>query len=274
MLKKKLLLYLKYIFLLLVAFVALTPFIILFLTSIKNPIDALSTPPKWFFIPTLANYIAHLSKISVLASLKNSFIIGVSSTFISLVLGIITGYTVARFKFRGKNLISNSLIYLRIIPPIAFVMPYFLIWGRIGLADTFFAIIIMYVIITLPLITWMMYSFFQEVPIALEEAAFVDGCNRWQALRFILIPAVTPGIFAAASLAFIFVWNEFLFALFITGNVTRTIPIEIYSSMGYYLLDWSKMSSLAVISIIPSIIFIALTQKYIIRGLTMGAVKE
>ena len=120
----------------------------------------------------------------------------------------------------------------------------------------------------------MMYSFFQEIPIEIEEAALVDGCNRWQTLRHVLIPAVLPGIFTASSLSFILVWNEFLFALFITGKATRTLPVEIYNKIGYYRLDWAKLSTTGVAAIIPAILFISLTQKYIVRGLTMGAVKE
>ena len=131
----------------------------------------------------------------------------------------------------------------------------------------------MYITIALPIVTWMMYSFFQEIPIEVEEAALVDGCKRWQVLRYIIIPMVLPGIFAASSLSFILLWNEFLFALFTTGKNTRTLPVEIYSSIGYYELDWAKLSTIAVFAIIPAIIFISLTQKYIVRGLTMGAVK-
>jgi len=143
----------------------------------------------------------------------------------------------------------------------------------LNLADTYFSMIIMYVTLILPLLIWMIRSFFAEIPYEIEEAAMVDGCTRWQTLRYILIPTVIPGIMASATLSFIFVWNEFMFALINTGRNTRTLPIEIYNSLGYYQLDWAKLSCSAVIAIIPVIIIIALTQKYIIRGLTMGAVK-
>jgi multiple sugar transport system permease protein len=119
----------------------------------------------------------------------------------------------------------------------------------------------------------MMRSFFTDVPIEIEEAAMVDGCSRWKTLTLIVVPAVAPGIMAAATLAFITLWNDFIFAMFNTGRNTRTLPVEIYSSLGYYQMDWAKLSTSAVIAIIPAVLFIAFTQKYIVRGLTMGAVK-
>jgi len=272
--KKKILKVIKYALLILAVSIGLFPFFLLFLTSIKTPVDAIAMPPKWFFIPTLDNYIEQLFNIDFINSAKNSLIIAGSATLISTFLGIFAGYALVRFKFMGSRLLSQSILWLRMVPPITLVIPYFVIWSRLKLADTYFALIIMYITIALPIITWMMYSFFQEIPIEVEEAALVDGCNRWKALRHIIIPMVLPGIFAASSLSFIFLWNEFLFALFMTGRTTRTLPVEIYASIGYYELDWAKLSTIAVVAIIPAIIFITLTQKYIVRGLTMGAVKE
>ncbi|MCL5987062.1 MAG: carbohydrate ABC transporter permease [Actinobacteria bacterium] len=274
MLKKKVLKIIKYTFLALAASIGIFPFLLVFLTSIKTRVDAIAMPPKWFFVPTLENYIEQLFDKEFINSAKNSLIIAGSATLISTFLGIFAGYTLVRFKFIGSRLLSQSILWIRMVPPITFVIPYFVIWSKLRLADTYFALIAMYITIALPLITWMMYSFFQEIPIEIEEAALVDGCNRWQTLRYVLIPAVFPGIFAASSLSFILLWNEFLFALFITGRVTRTLPVEIYASIGYYEMNWAKLSTIAVVAIIPAIVFISLTQKYIVRGLTMGAVKE
>lgn len=271
--KKKILKFIKCVFLALAASIGIFPFLLIFLTSIKTRVDAIAMPPKWFFIPTLENYIELLSNMDFINSAKNSLIIAGSATLIATFLGIFTGYTLARFKFIGSRLLSQSTLWLRMVPPITLVIPYFIIWSRLKLADTYLAIIIMYITIALPIVTWMMYSFFQEIPIEVEEAALVDGCKRWQVLRYIIIPMVLPGIFAASSLSFILLWNEFLFALFTTGKNTRTLPVEIYTSIGYYELDWAKLSTIAVFAIIPAIIFISLTQKYIVRGLTMGAVK-
>ena len=265
--------FLKYLFLAVVAFIGLIPFILIVLTSIKTTVDALAMPPKWFFIPTLQNYQKLIASIDFLKSIKNSLIIGIGATLVATALGITTSYTLNRFRFQGDRAFSYCILSLRIVSPITFVIPYFLIWRTLNLADTYFSMIIMYVTLILPLLIWMIRSFFAEIPYEIEEAAMVDGCTRWQTLRYILIPTVIPGIMASATLSFIFVWNEFMFALINTGRNTRTLPIEIYNSLGYYQLDWAKLSCSAVIAIIPVIIIIALTQKYIIRGLTMGAVK-
>ena len=274
MLQKKVLKIVKYVFLALAAFIGIVPFVLVFLTSIKTRVDAIAMPPKWIFTPTFANYIEELFNKDFINTAKNSLIIAGSATIISTFFGIFAGYILVRFRFKGKRLLSQSILWLRMVPPITFVIPYFIIWSNLKLSDTYFAIIAMYITIALPLISWMMYSFFQEIPIEIEEAAMVDGCSRWQTLRYVLIPTVFPGIFAASSLSFIYLWNEFLFALFITGKNTRTLPVEIYSSIGYYEMNWAKLSTIAVVAIIPAIIFISLTQKYIVRGLTMGAVKE
>jgi multiple sugar transport system permease protein len=272
-LKKKVLKIIKYAFLALAVSIGLVPFILVFLTSIKTRVDAIAMPPKWIFTPTFTNYIEELLNKDFINTAKNSLIIAGGATIISTFFGIFAGYILVRFKFIGSRLLSQSILWIRMVPPIVFVIPYFVIWSKLRMADTYFALITMYITIVLPLITWMMYSFFKEIPIEIEEAALVDGCNRWQTLRYVLIPVVFPGIFAASSLSFILLWNEFLFALFITGRVTRTLPVEIYASIGYYEMNWAKLSTIAVVAIIPAIVFISLTQKYIVRGLTMGAVK-
>lgn len=272
-LAKKIRITVKYLILGLVAFIGLIPFILIVFTSLKLPKEAVIMPPKWIFTPTFKNYIVLLSNIDFLHSILNSLIIAAGATFIATVTGILAGYAFARFAFRGSTVISYLILFLRIVPPVTFVIPYFLIWRLLRLSDTYISMILMYVTLCLPMVVWMMRSFFIDVPREIEEAALVDGCTRWQTLRMVLIPSVLPGIFASATLAFIYLWNEFMFALFNTGRHTRTLPIEIYNSLGYYQLDWARLSTSAVVAIIPAIVFIALTQKYIVRGLTMGAVK-
>lgn len=270
---KKVRIAVKHIILGLIAFIGLFPFILIVLTSIKIPTEAVVMPPKWLFSPTFANYRELLSNLDFLHSILNSLIIATGATAIAAVTGVLAGYAFTRFVFRGSTIISYLILFLRVVPPITFVIPYFLIWRTLRLADTYTSMILMYVTLCLPLLVWMMRSFFIDIPIEIEEAAMVDGCSRWQTLRLVLIPAVLPGILASSTLAFIALWNEFMFALFNTGRHTRTLPIEIYNSLGYYQLDWAKLSTSAVVAIVPAIVFIALTQKYIVRGLTMGAVK-
>ncbi len=264
----------KYVFIFLMVCIALFPFVLVFFTSFKTHVDAIAMPPKWLFSPTLKNYIVQFTNREVLKATKNSVIIGVSATIISTCLGVCTGYIISRFKNRWLKVLSQSTLWLRIVPPISLVIPYFIIWYKLDKLDTYLSLIVMYVVVALPLITWMMISFFQDVPVSVEESAQLDGCTRLQILRYVVIPMVLPGIFAASSLAFIGLWNEFLFAVFITGEKIRTLPIELYNSLGVFELDWGRLSSIAVFSIIPPIVFIAFTQKYLVRGLTMGAIKE
>ena len=263
----------KMTFLGLIAFASLIPFLLILVTSFKQRVVALSMPPVWFFIPTLDNYAVLLTDGVFLRSILNSLIIACGSTAIAAVIGVLAGYGFSRFRFRGSGFFTYLIIALRMVPSIVFVIPYFLIWRYVRINDTHLSIILMYLTLCLPLMILMMRSFFVDVPVELEEAAMMDGCSRWQTLRLILVPAVRPGILAASTLAFIALWNDFILALFNTGRNTRTLPVEIYTSLSYYQLDWNKLSTSAVVAVIPAVVFIALTQRYIVRGLTMGAIK-
>jgi multiple sugar transport system permease protein len=257
----------------LIAFISLIPFILIFFTSIKERVDALSMPPVWFFVPTLRNYVDLLTNVTFLKAVLNSLVISSAATLTAMVVGVLAGYGFSRFKFQGRGFFTYLILALRMVPSIVFIIPYFVIWTTIRLNDTYVSMILMYLTLCLPLIILMMRSFVVDVPVELEEAAMVDGCSRWQTLRLILVPALRPGILAASTLAFIALWNDFILALFNTGRNTRTLTVEIYTSLSFYQLDWNKLSTSAVIAVIPAIIFISLTQKYIVRGLTMGAIK-
>jgi multiple sugar transport system permease protein len=257
----------------LIAFICLIPFILIFFTSIKERVVALSMPPVWFFVPTLRNYVDLLTNVIFLKAILNSLLISSASTVIAMIIGVLAGYGFSRFRFKGKGFFTYMILALRMVPSIVFIIPYFVIWRTIRLNDTHLSMILMYLTLCLPLIILMMRSFVVDVPVELEEAAMVDGCSRWQTLRLILVPALRPGILAAATLAFIALWNDFILAMFNTGRNTRTLTVEIYTSLSFYQLDWNKLSTSAVIAVIPAIIFISLTQKYIVRGLTMGAIK-
>jgi len=263
----------KHTILALVALIGIIPFILILVTSLKRPNEAIVTPPKFIFTPTFDSYITLMGNVDFLKSVLNSLIIAGSATFLGTMIAVLAGYALSRFRVRGGNVIAYTILFLRMVPPITFVIPYFLIWRTLRLSDTYVAMILMYITLCLPMLIWMLRSFFLDFPIEIEEAALVDGCSRWQMLRLIAIPAVMPGILASATLAFISLWNEFMFALFNTGRTTRTLPVEIYNSIGYYQLGWARLSSTAIIAIIPAILFIALTQRYLVRGLTMGAVK-
>lgn len=259
--------------LLAIVMVTLAPFVLVVVTSLKTKADSVALPPRWLFSPTLENYVDQLANEEFFRAALNSLIIASATTVIATVIAVFAGYALARYRFRGQGLFAYSFLLIRAVPPIAFVIPYFMIWRDLDWRDTYQAMIVMYLTLALPLMVWMMRSFFVEIPVEIEEAAQVDGCTKLQALRYVLIPNVMSGIVAAAGLSFILVWNEFMYALFNTGNETQTLPVQIYQSLGYFETNWAKLSSAAVVAVIPAVIFVGLTQRFIVRGLSMGAVK-
>jgi multiple sugar transport system permease protein len=263
----------KIVTLLVITFVTLVPFLLVLMTSLKSKVDSVALPPKWFFVPTFENYVEQLANEDFFNAAVNSLIIASVTTVIATLIAVFAGYALARYRFRGQGLFAYSFLLIRAVPPIAFVIPYFMIWRDLDLRDTYQSMVVMYLTLALPLMVWMMRSFFVEIPAEIEEAAQVDGCTRLQAMRHVLIPNVMPGIVAAAGLSFILVWNEFMYALFNTGTATQTLPVEIYKSLGYFETNWGKLSSAAVVAVIPAVIFVGLTQRFIVRGLSMGAVK-
>lgn len=262
----------KYFCLSLYGLLSLIPFMLVIMTSFKENRDVLSSPPTLLFDPTLKNYTEALNS-DILHAITNSLIIGLSATFIAVLFGVFSSYAMSRFRTRITGFTQALVLSLRLIPPVTLVIPYFIIFSKLGMLDNYFALILMYMTICLPLVVWMIKSFYDETPIELDEASRIDGCSKIQTLWHVLIPSIAPGIFASAALTYIVMWNEFMFALYICGSKTRTMPFQIYKAIGYYRLEWGSMSAVAVIAIIPAIIFIALAQKYIVKGLTMGAVK-
>ncbi len=259
--------------LLTIVFVTLIPFLLVVMTSLKTKVDSVALPPKWLFTPTFENYVEQLANEEFFRAAINSLIIASATTLIATFIAVFAGYALARYRFRGQGVFAYSFLLVRAVPPIAFVIPYFMIWRDLDWRDTYQAMIVMYLTLALPLMVWMMRSFFVEIPVEIEEAAQVDGCTKLQAMRYVLIPNVMSGIVAAAGLSFILVWNEFMYALFNTGNETQTLPVQIYQSLGYFETNWAKLSSAAVVAVIPAVIFVGLTQRFIVRGLSMGAVK-
>ena len=187
--------------LLAIVFVTLMPFLLVVLTSLKTKADSVALPPKWLFTPTLENYVEQLANEEFFRAAFNSLVIASATTIIATFIAVFAGYALARYRFRGQGLFAYSFLLIRAVPPIAFVIPYFMIWRDLDWRDTYQAMIVMYLTLALPLMVWMMRSFFVEIPVEIEEAAQVDGCTRLQALRHVLIPNVMPGIVAAAGLS-------------------------------------------------------------------------
>ena len=245
----------------------------MFITSIKPSDDYLAVPPVWFPAePTLVHYTAALFAYRGLAGLINSVIISFAATLLSTVLGTLMAYSLARFNTGGQHL-SFWVLSQRFLPPIATVLPIFLIYRALGLHDTHFGLIIAYTVFTLPVTVWMMFAYFRQMPKSLEEAALVDGCTRWQALWRVAIPLAAPGIVAAAVFAFIACWTEFFFALILTSRTAFTLPTVFRAFLGFQGAQYGEASALSMVSLVPSIILGILVQRHLVRGLTLGAVR-
>lgn len=242
-------------------------------TSIKPSSDYLAMPPVWFpSQPTIVHYVAALFAYRGLEGLLNSLIVAVLTTAASVTLGTCMGYSMVRFRTGGRDL-AFWVLSQRFLPPVAVVLPIFLLYRSYHLYDTRLGLVLIYTVMTLPLSVWMMYAYFRQVPRTLEEAALVDGCGWWQAFWRIAVPLAVPGIIAAAAFAFIAVWTEFFFALNLTSRYAFTLPTVFRSFLSFQGAQYGESSALAVISLVPSIVLGMLVQKHLVRGLTLGAVR-
>jgi len=242
-------------------------------TSIKPVDDYQALPPVWFPTkPTIIHYTAALFAYRGLHGLINSAIVSSGATVLSVLLGTMMGYSLARFNTGGKHL-SFWVLSQRFLPPVAVVLPIFLLFRSYGLNDTRTGLILMYTVVTLPLSVWMMFAYFRQMPIELEEAALVDGCSRWRALWKVALPLAVPGIVAAAVFAFIFCWTEFFFALILTSRNAFTLPTVFRAFLGFQASLFGESSALSITSLVPSIVLGMLAQRHLVRGLTLGAVR-
>ena len=242
-------------------------------TSIKPSDDYLAIPPVWFpEKPTLVHYTAALFAYRGLEGLINSLIVSTCATVLSALLGTLMAYSLARYNTGGRHL-SFWVLSQRFLPPIGIVLPIFLIYRTIGIHDTRFGLIIAYTVFTLPVSVWMMYAYFRQMPLSMEEAAQVDGCTRWEAFCRVAVPLAAPGIVAAAVFAFIACWTEFFFALVLTSRHAFTLPTVFRSFLGFQGAQYGEAAALAIVSLVPSALLGVLVQRHLVRGLTLGAVR-
>lgn len=253
----------------------LIPIYWLVITALKNNSEVLNFPPSlWPKHLTFSSFyyvITHFGQYFV-----NSTIVTIGSTLFSLVIGVFASYSMARFKF--NKVFSSSfwfiVIAIRMILPIVFIIPLYQIFQQLGLYNTKLGLIIAYTLVNLPFVIWMMSSFFLEVPKELDEAAMVDGASKWRIFFQITLPLSLPGIASVSILAMVMTWNDLVFGLFLSSNSqAMTFPVQIVGFITQYKTLWSQMAAAGTLAIIPVVIFVLFIQKYIVRGLTAGAVK-
>jgi len=253
--------------------IILFPPIVLFLTSFKTEVDALSFPPKWIFTPTIKNFTEIFHGSPIIKYMINSIIVASLNTGVSLVFGSMAAYSLARFRFKGSDNIAFWMLSIRMMPPVVAVIPLYIIMRNLRLLDTPWCLIIAYLTINLPFVVWMMKGFFEEIPREIEESALVDGCSTFEVFRIIALPLAAPGLAATGIFTFIFSWNEFLIALILTGTKSVTLPVGLIGYMKETGIDWGYMAAGGILALIPVIIFALFAQKNLVKGLTMGAIK-
>ena len=249
------------------------PFYWMVTTSLKTQVVALQSPPAWLFSPTLANYWEVLFEDKVGVSLINSIIVAVSTTTLAVLLGTPAAYALARFEFRGKTDLWFWFITNRFVSPVVLAFPVFLISREIGLRDTHLALILMYLTFTLPIVIWICTDQFRSIPCELDEAAMLEGASQWRIFRSICLPLAMPGVAVSSILAFIFSWNELLFAYILAPKAAKTAPAMAVTFMEGYDVPYGKIMATSTLIVIPVLIFALLASKHLVRGLTMGAVK-
>jgi multiple sugar transport system permease protein len=244
----------------------------MFAVALKKPEEIFKSPPAWYpSEPQLGNFLV-LFRDGDAWSVWNSFVLAGSSTAIAMVLGTLCAYGIVRFRTGGENL-ALWILSQRLLPPIAIVFPLFLVYARLGLADTYHGLILLYTAFALPYVIWMMRGYLLEVPKELEEAALVDGCSRLGVVWRVVVPVARNGLVATAIFAFIYSWNEFLFALIMTRTQVMTYTVQISNYFGPQSTFWAKISAMSVLGSLPVFFAVAALQRYVVRGISLGAVK-
>lgn len=240
--------------------------------SIKTPDEIYAYPPVWIpSSPQFSAYIA-LFKDGDAWSIFNSFVAAGVSTVFAVILGTAAAYSIVRYKTGGDNL-SIWIISQRMVPPITIAFPVFLLFTSLKLVDTRIGLIILYTAFNLPYVIWMMRGYIQEVPVELEQSAMIDGLSRWELLHKVVYPMIKGGLFATAVFTFLFAWNEFLFALVLTRSEVVTYPVQVTGYFGSQSTFWSKIGAMSMLGLIPIAIVVGFMQRFIVRGISMGAVK-
>lgn len=251
----------------------LTPLLWIILTAIKPTPDINSLTPVWVFEPTLEHFAEGFNRFAFGRSLLDSTIVVVTSTIITMVMAVMCAYALARLKLRGADTISLTILSLRFMPGVVVAVPYFLMFQNVGLLDNHIGLIIVYVAFGLPFAIWLMRGFLMDVPRDVEEAARLDGLGWMQILWRIIVPMARSGLAVTTIFTFVFSWNEFLFAFYLTHTNVVTLPIQIFKMIDLYNVLWGPISAAVLMQLAPMIVVVFLLQRHIIRGLTLGAVK-
>lgn len=254
------------------AIITLLPFLWFVVMSFKPADDIFAGIDGFFFTPTFENY-ASLWSDRFASSMMNSFITSSVSTILALLIGTPGAYALSRATMKQERTMSLLILASRMAPPVAFAIPYFLVYRYMGLLDTRLGLIIVYLTFNLALVVWLMRNFFDGTPRALEEAAWIDGASLWKTFMVIVLPMSGPALVTTAILCFLYSWNDFFFALTLTRNNAMAAPVEVVNFMNYEGWEWGKIAAGGTLIMMPVLAFSLLMRKYLVAGMTAGAVK-
>lgn len=251
------------------------PFLFTFDTSLKTTGELTLTPIHYFpAAASLKAYAEVLFQHAYGRYLVNTLIVAVSVTALCALFGVPAAYALARFDFRGRRPLMYTSIAIRLLPPIALIVPFFLLIRALHGIDTLGSLILVNLMLNLPFFIWIAWGFFKDMPWSLEDAALIDGCTRLEALWRVTMPIAAPGLGAAAIVSFLFTWNEYLFALTFTQSAaSKTIAVGISDFVGDVFVRWNMISAAGILTTIPALVFVFVFQRYIVQGLTAGGVK-
>lgn len=255
------------------AFIIIAPFLWLVLLSIKTRLDAFANPPVLLFTPTFEAYYQIFTDGDFLDAIKNSIIVSTGAVFLSLLVAIPAAYGLRNLKGPIRRNSLLTILLIRMVPGMVYLLPYFVVYNKLGMLDTYFGLMLVHLIFNVPLIIWMLTPIWASIPRELTEAARIDGASPLKTLILIDLPLLKGGILASAILAFIFSWNEFLFALILTRQEVVTLPVAIVNFLAFEGTEWGKIAAASVFIVGPAIAFGFLVRKHMISGLAGGAVK-
>ena len=265
-----------YVLLVLAVTAALFPLFWTFSTSIKNRIASFAMPPRFFnFTPTLKNYRKLFATDSFWQVVWNTVFITVTSTIISVAVGTLAAYALARHRrFPGRRPFEATLVLVRALPGVVLIVPIYQLATRLGVYDNQWALILIYATINLPFAVWLMTGFIDQIPVEVEESARTDGASGLKLFVFVVFPLASPGIVATSIFVALLSWNEFLIPVLLAGEASKTLPVYISGFISARTLDWGPMAAASALAIIPIAVFAALIQRRLVTGLSSGAVKE
>lgn len=254
--------------------VVLAPVAWMLMQALKRPIDQIAFPPRFVFTPTLDNFAAVLGSPGFRGAMADSLIVGTGAVTIGMLVGVPFAYALSRSSMRGRFELAEFILSTRMLPAVVIIVPLLQVYRVLGWLDTHVGLIVAHVLVVIALIVWVMRSFFDGLPVEVEEAAYVDGASPLRTLLLIVLPSTLPGLVTVAALAFMLSWNELFFALTLTSLEVRTLPVYMGTEyVGFLAVDWGRLSAAGILATLPVAVLVVLLQKYLVRGLSMGAVK-